>query len=1054
MKEATEISIVDSNSPSHRKENGKKKNRLPDKQISTKELAKPTESKDVEEKEEEEDEEQEQQEEENAVPNANAAFCCNPYLNFLFLCTLCAIIIGVSMHLFISNSLHNDVQQLPEIDFDVPVKMEDQMQVKTHALIQDAGNQGEPDDLEKEPPDDDEKEQEEEEKDIKHPEDRDVSRSTTTSGLEKNVDRNLGEQRQRQCNETLAGNNEEDYQGCQNVTESGYTCQKWKNQDPQEHEYTPLRYPLDNLGDHNFCRNPDGSGNRTRIWCFTTANETRWEYCQPIKWAEVFRGKCCSIVNTRCDNATHNGTGNECNVGHFNDAGICWMKCLERPWCQKFIVNEKYSNQTIDCWLVSGCNDITQLLDCSDKWDTYEIVKPVLPRHIRSHGNRNILEMRPATCCAINDIVCDDREGNQCGGFNSTFQNCWKKCLEVHWCTTFSFHYNTFPNCYLQSSCNNVSTTQHCTDQKDQYVIISPFRDTYAPTVCPSRCPTEQAAPTTYPTNAPTEEPRCDEKSYGLKGENYVGCQDVTKNGLACQKWSKKFDPDGPGTLYPDLGDINYCRNPDPDNKTDIWCYHDVAAAANETDAWEYCDPIKQLEMRLHECCTNDGTQCGAGKSGMDCSKGKDLTFEQCYQFCQGDSNCTQFVRNANSGSCYLESNCTSVVKGCTDWQRYRFLDVKPHDTRQFPDGVVIQVKHDQCCEQEYIKCGDGSNGTQCSRNINSFEDCMALCYNSWWCTQFSFGTIRDASGAHACWLESTCLQVTAGENCGSFNRYQILREMSTRSITTTRNPTPSPVGPPSKSPQNSPTTSPVVDKGPAGRYEGAVFLGINFKHISGSEQSWLTACTGGLSRPTLICELVKPANPGVVVIISAVYKYDLDLEIEHIIKDGLKLSTGTIYDTEHLNICRVSGTTKAEENCKCRSQSGDRVVICSEDHYCYGYECKDAKMHCDQNWRTVPVPTDCICDTDTEAVCKELSYCYQGKCQGEEFHKLCPNYTNADLESSYHLKTEYGSYEKCDCNNDGINECDPSKYCVEGKCLDDAKNVSASGSAVTKIFK
>ena len=63
--------------------------------LSTKELAKPTESKDVEEKEEEEDEEQEQQEEENAVPNANAAFFCNPYLNFLFLCTLCAVIFYV-----------------------------------------------------------------------------------------------------------------------------------------------------------------------------------------------------------------------------------------------------------------------------------------------------------------------------------------------------------------------------------------------------------------------------------------------------------------------------------------------------------------------------------------------------------------------------------------------------------------------------------------------------------------------------------------------------------------------------------------------------------------------------------------------------------------------------------------------------------------------------------------------------------------------------------------------------------------------------------------------
>jgi hypothetical protein len=79
------------------------------------------------------------------------------------------------------------------------------------------------------------------------------------------------------CRETMTGNGQ-DYIGCQYSTVSGYMCQNWLAQSPQSHSYIPDWYPDGHLGDHNFCRNPDGD---STIWCITTNPQVRWEFCEP-----------------------------------------------------------------------------------------------------------------------------------------------------------------------------------------------------------------------------------------------------------------------------------------------------------------------------------------------------------------------------------------------------------------------------------------------------------------------------------------------------------------------------------------------------------------------------------------------------------------------------------------------------------------------------------------------------------------------------------------------------------------------------------------------------
>ena len=82
---------------------------------------------------------------------------------------------------------------------------------------------------------------------------------------------NSGKDDQRQIGCQQRSNLGRDYVGKANTTTRGIPCQKWSDTEPWNHDFT-------HVGDHNFCRNPDGLL-LSEVWCVTTDPEVEYEYC-------------------------------------------------------------------------------------------------------------------------------------------------------------------------------------------------------------------------------------------------------------------------------------------------------------------------------------------------------------------------------------------------------------------------------------------------------------------------------------------------------------------------------------------------------------------------------------------------------------------------------------------------------------------------------------------------------------------------------------------------------------------------------------------------------
>ncbi|XP_063956498.1 uncharacterized protein LOC129263243 [Lytechinus pictus] len=193
----------------------------------------------------------------------------------------------------------------------------------------------------------------------------------------------------RDSRECYSSTDMSDYRGSVNQTISGRTCQKWTSFEPHDHFRTAARYPMRGVGDHNYCRNPDGE---PFAWCYTTNPHVRWEECSiPLrqdtcgeehekpKWEECFtdsegrdyRGFINTTKNGKeCQRWDRTSPHHHTKVSQYPDAGLVENYCRNpdsgdsTAWCYTTNPNTRFE----ECRLLpnqSSCVNVSAEFVCN-----------------------------------------------------------------------------------------------------------------------------------------------------------------------------------------------------------------------------------------------------------------------------------------------------------------------------------------------------------------------------------------------------------------------------------------------------------------------------------------------------------------------------------------------------------------------------------------------------------------------------------------------------------------------------------------------------------------
>ena len=393
------------------------------------------------------------------------------------------------------------------------------------------------------------------------------------------------------CDETLEGDGA-GYVGCQTVTRSGKTCQRWDTLSPHSHSRGFSGYYKsywDGLGEDaesagNYCRNPDGEPS---IWCYTDDPNSRWEYCDPV--AE--EASATPEPTPAADDYVEQGTPMPTPAPTPGASG-----------CDETLVDDGYSYKGCQTKTRSGIE--CQAWSSQSPHEHHQSDSDFDGETMEQAGNycRNPDHDDTIWCYTTDDNtrwefcdpVSDDEETDAAFGAACALEN------ETCECPGGDFIYgrryeedssdSTFDsvvssgNYILKPHEEGVDAIECGNDEMGGDPVEGEPKQCY--------CAVAGSVPSTSNEDEVFETPAssdCDETLAGDDGYEYKGCQTRTRSGYQCQPWVSHYphehhfsDSDFYEETMEEAG--NKCRNPDHDDT--IWCY-----TTDPDQRWEFCDP-------------------------------------------------------------------------------------------------------------------------------------------------------------------------------------------------------------------------------------------------------------------------------------------------------------------------------------------------------------------------------------------------------------------------------------------------------------------------------
>ncbi|XP_070544790.1 plasminogen-like isoform X2 [Ptychodera flava] len=384
-----------------------------------------------------------------------------------------------------------------------------------------------------------------------------------------------------------------DYRGTISQTTSGKRCQKWTSQSPHTHMRTPENYPNKGLGDHNYCRNPDGE---EKPWCYTASSNTRWEFCDVGVPGENCEQTLLNVAqNSKATQSSTNSRGEadlavDGDINGVYSQRSCTHTDLEmEPWW-RVNLQMQYDVHKVVLFNRKDC--------CEER---------LLNAQVRVGFDTNILNNQVCGSTVTEEqistdqgivITCDSPISGQYVSVQLLgTENYLTLCeVQVFAATEALSSFTMVPDAAIPGNNNRNlrdKTAEQCALaclQETEFLCAS-FDYKRTTKVCWLSDVDDSDVPlkTNFRGNPYDFYRRqFEENCYNGNGDAYRGEVSITTDGGSCANWdsvsglvavtAETFPNSG-------LGDHNYCRNPDNDRKP--WCY--VMNDDDELTGFEYC---------------------------------------------------------------------------------------------------------------------------------------------------------------------------------------------------------------------------------------------------------------------------------------------------------------------------------------------------------------------------------------------------------------------------------------------------------------------------------